>query len=92
MRGTVTAHLTDGPYAGAFVQVEAVDGRPASVVYFAVVEGRVRPMPRGDVDKATLDAAAGKWKPYGRDELTEDVWRYRSLRGRPCSPGATGSR
>lgn len=82
MRGTVTVHLADGPYAGAFVQVEAIDRVPASLVYFAAVDGRVRPMPRGDVDKATLDAAAGAWHAYGRDELAEAVWRYRSMPGR----------
>lgn len=82
MRGRVTAHLADGPYARAFVQVGAVDDRPASLVFFAMVDGRVRPMPRDEVTKATLDAAAGGWAPYGRDELAEDVWRYRSLLAR----------
>jgi hypothetical protein len=80
-RGTATAWLVDGPHAGAFVQVEAVDGVPSRIVYFAAVDGRVLPMPRGDVTAATLNEAAGRWRPYGcdSDEPTDETWRYRLL-------------
>lgn len=81
MRGSVTAHLLDGAYAGAFVQVEATDGTPASRLYFALVGDRVRPMPREDVDRHVLQEAYGHWHLYGRDadEPFEDAWRYSSL-------------
>lgn len=81
MRGTATAHLMDGPYAGAFVQVEATDGRPSARVYFSVVEGRVVPMPRDGVTQAVLNAAGGRWQLYGRvgDHPAEGAWGYRAL-------------
>jgi hypothetical protein len=86
VRGTVTAYLTDGDYRGAFVQVEATDSSPQPLVYFGLVDGRVRAMPRDDVSAATLNAARGTWKPYGRGGLVEDVWRYRQLTALPAKP------
>lgn len=81
MRSTATAYLLDGPCAGAYVQVEALDGTPSSLIYFAALDGRVVPMPREDVTEATLNAAGGRWQPYGRDgrEPTDGAWRYRQL-------------
>jgi hypothetical protein len=94
VRGSVTAWLRDGVYAGAFVQVEATDGTPSPSIYFAALEGRVVPMPRDDVSAEVLNEAGGRWRLYGRDtdDPVEDVWPYRLVTAAAAQDHAEASR